>query len=102
LTFDFLGLSATRPKIVTQEEFDSHANDILSMPSKKRMWQSLTNFLPHMRVDQTFDCTRLNDAIAGCDKLRRPDSRSLFRHALSYCIETRWNQLCSTQLATTA
>ena len=102
LTFDLLGLSATRPKIVTQEEFDSHANDILSMPSKKRMWQSLTNFLPHMRVDQTFDCTRLNDAIAGCDKLRRPDSRSLFRHALSYCIQTRWNQLCSTQLATTA
>jgi len=89
LTFDLLGLSATRPKIVTQDEFDRHASDVLSTPSRKQMWQSLTKFLPHMNVDQTFDCTRLNEALAHCDKLQRPDSRSLFQNALSYCIETR-------------
>ena len=102
LTFDLLGLSAIRPKIVTQDEFDRHSTDILSTPSRKQMWQSLTNFLPHMKVDQTFHCTRLNEATAGCNRLQRPDARSLFRDAASYCINTRWSQLCSTQLATTA
>ncbi len=102
LTFDLLGLSAKRPTIVTQTEFDRRASEILSTPSRKEMWQSLSHFLPQVRVDQTFYCTRLNEAIAGRDELRRPDSRWLFRHALSYCIRTRWNQLDSTQLATTA
>src|SRR4051794_3669442 len=43
LTFDLLGLSATRPKIVTQDEFDRHASEILFTASRKQMWQSLTN-----------------------------------------------------------
>ncbi|MFL6449564.1 MAG: SDR family oxidoreductase [Bryobacteraceae bacterium] len=102
MTFDLLGMSARRPRIVTQDDFDTHTSEILSTPSRKQMWQSLSRFLPHMGVDQTFHCTRLNEAIAGRDDLRRPDSRWLFRHALSYCIRTRWNQPCSTQLATTA
>ncbi len=66
------------------------------------MWQSLTHFLPHMNVDQTFRCDRLNEATAGCDELRRPDPRWLFQQALSCCLTTRPNRLCSTQLATTA
>jgi thioester reductase-like protein len=102
MTFDLLGLSATRPAIVTQDEFDRHARHILSTPSRKQMWRSLAHFLPHMEVDQAFHCTRLDEAIAGCNRMQRPDARSLFRDALSYCIETEWNQLRSTQLATTA
>jgi nucleoside-diphosphate-sugar epimerase len=102
LTFDLLGISGTRPRIVTQDEFDRHVGDILSTSSRRQMWQSLTHFLPHMKVDQTFDCTRLNEAIAGRKDLQRPDPRWLFRQALSYSIRTRTNQPCSTQLATTA
>ena len=95
LTFDLLGLSGTRPRIVTRHEFDRNARDILSTPSREKMWQTLAHFLPHLKVDQTFQCTRLTQAIAGREDLKRPDSRSLFRNALSYCIRTRWKQLCS-------
>jgi nucleoside-diphosphate-sugar epimerase len=102
MTFDLLGLSVTRPKIVTRDEFESQTTHILSTPSRKQMWRSLAHFLPHMEVDQVFHCTRLDEAIASCKRMQRPDARSLFRDALAYCIETQWRQLRSTQLATTA
>jgi nucleoside-diphosphate-sugar epimerase len=102
LSFDLLGLAERKPKILTQEEFNANAASILSTASRGHMWQSLTRFLPHINVDQTFECTRVTEAIAGHSQLELPDSKSLFRDALSYCMATNWNQFSSAQLSTTA
>ena len=95
LTFHILGLTEKRPEILSQDEFNQTAASILSTPSRRRMWQSLSHFLPHMNVDQTFACTRLTEAILHRDDLQPPDARSMFRDTLSYCMATQWGQLVS-------
>ena len=54
LCFDLLGLGERKPKILTEVDFNASAAMILSTPSRREMWRSLTRFLPHMSVDQTF------------------------------------------------
>jgi len=92
ITFDVLGLAKKRPAILSQEEFESRAASILCTASRKQMWQSLSQFFPHINIDQTFECTRLSDAIRYRPDLQPADARSMFRDALLYCIATRWGQ----------
>ena len=54
------------------------------------MWQSLSQFLPHMNVDQTFDCTRLAETTRLREDLKLPDMRQTFRDVLAYCVASRW------------
>jgi hypothetical protein len=102
LSFDQLGLVQRKPKLITEDEFGADAGTILGTASRRHMWQSLRRFLPHMNVDQTFECGRVKKAVASHRDLQLPDSRSLIRSVLSYCIATGWNRLCSGQLSTTA
>jgi nucleoside-diphosphate-sugar epimerase len=99
MTFDVLGSAKKRPEIISQEEFESRTASILSTASRKRMWQSLSQFIPHMNIDQTFECTRLSEAIRYRPELRLPDVRSMFRNALLYCVATHWGQRYPAQLS---
>lgn len=91
MTFDVLGF-AQRPEILSEEEFESRAANILSTASRKQMWQSLSQFFPHMNIDQTFECTYLSEAIRNRDDLQLPGVRMMFRDALLYCVATHWGQ----------
>jgi long-chain acyl-CoA synthetase len=90
ITFDFFANAGSRPEIVSLHEFNKIADAILTTPSRRQMWQSLSQFLPHMNVDQTFDCTRLTEITRLREDLNFPDMRQTFRDVLAYCIASSW------------
>lgn len=90
LTFDSFRAPGGRPDIVTLDEFNSKAESILTTPSRKQMWQSLSSFLPHMNVDQTFERSKVSDLARGVRELDLPDTRRMFVDMLSYCVASDW------------
>ena len=90
LTFDVFTDAGARPDIVSVEEFDRRADAILTTPSRRQMWQSLSQFLPHMNVDQSFDCGKLTESTRLREDLRLPDMRRVFLEVLSYCVLSGW------------
>jgi len=90
LTFDVFTDAGARPDIVSVEEFNRRADAILTTPSRKQMWQSLSQFLPHMNVDQSFECSKLTEATRLREDLQLPDMRPMFQQVLSYCVASGW------------
>jgi nucleoside-diphosphate-sugar epimerase len=89
-TFDSLPVKGRRPSLVDQRYFDRHLNSILSTASRRQMWRSLTHFLPHMNVAQTFDTAKLRLGPRGREELKLADMRGVLPKVLSYCMSTNW------------
>jgi nucleoside-diphosphate-sugar epimerase len=89
-TFDSLSMKGKRPSLVDQRYFDRHSNSILSTPSRRQMWRSLTHFLPHMNVAQSFDTAKLRLRLRGREELKLPEMRGVLPKVLSYCLSTNW------------
>jgi nucleoside-diphosphate-sugar epimerase len=90
LTFDLFSHAGNRPEIVSLQEFNEMADAVLTTPSRRQMWQSLSHFLPHMNIDQTFDCSRLTESTRFREDLKLPDMRRMFRDVLTYCLASSW------------
>ena len=100
LTFDVFGRHRKRPRIISLEELNESAHCILTTPSRRQMWQSLSHFLPHMNVMQTFDTYTLSNAASHCKSLGLPDMRSVVLDVLHYCLATDWGAHEARQIQT--
>ena len=90
MTFDGLPVKGKRPEIVDRSYFDGHLESILTTASRRKMWQSLSQFLPHLNLLQTFDTQKLRLRTNEREELRLPPMRLIFPKMLSYCLATNW------------
>jgi hypothetical protein len=74
------------------DEFNRMADAILTTPSRRQMWDRLSQFVPHMNVEQTFERGRLTKATQIRENLKLPDMRAMFCELLSYCIASHWGR----------
>ncbi len=91
-TFDFIernGLArwepGHRPRILYLADFEAARERYLSTPSKRQFWNSLSLFLPHLSVAQTFDNAKSSALLDGKGPVL-PAMPLLFEKVLKTCL----------------
>lgn len=80
-----------RPQLMSLPEFEQYAQQSLANGLRHRFWQSLSRFLPHLGLSQSFRHSKTSAALTPT-KLAHPPIRESLTKVLGYCCETNWGQ----------